>query len=153
MYEGGSLVDLLSVRRTTGPPTSRAMRDIAESVAEEWRDRAAAHTPVRTGRLRRSWRVISATRITDGYSSGVVNYSPLAHLLEYGVQPHELEPEGAEALGGPRASAEHPGHRGHHMLSLSAAEIEYRWVQVAEPHMRAWAEEVEHRAKAHKGIS
>ena len=143
-YRGGSLTDLLG-SDTTEPPTRRMLRDVAEEVGDEWTDRAKQHTPTRTGNLARRWRSLPVEKTPEGYTSGTENPSPLAHLVEYGVAPHDLGE-------GERDGAQHPGHEGAHMLARSAHEIDATWPALAQPHLSRWARDVERRAKRHPGV-
>jgi hypothetical protein len=154
-YVGGSLVDLFS-RETTAEPTRRALRGIAADVGDSWTRLAAEHTPRRSGNLARRWESLPVERDELGYRSGTQNPSPLAHLIEFGVAPHVIEPDDEEAIEtpeGPRARAEHPGHGGAFMLARSAAEIEVALPEIAQSHLSQWAAEIEQAAKRHEGIS
>lgn len=88
-YHGGDLRNLFS-KQTTGAPTRLALRDVAEDVGEEWTRRAAALTPVDTGELASRWRSLDVDKVPEGYQSGTENPSPIAHLIEHGVKPHDL---------------------------------------------------------------
>lgn len=157
MYTGGSLVHLFS-RQTTRGPTRALLHGVARDAAQAMRDSAVAHTPRRTGRTAAGWRIVGERELPDGsIESGIVNRAPLAHILEYGTDPHEIKPRHAEALdipgaGEPRASAEHPGTEGHHMTAKAAAEVEALLPGIGHLHATKWAEAIEANAAKHPGI-
>jgi hypothetical protein len=141
---------------TTRAPTHRAMRKVAASVGNEMTNRAAAHTPKRTGRIAGLWRTLPVEPTPEGFRSGTTNPSYVARFLEHGVEPHELKPKRGQALGtpeGPRAHAHHPGFGGAHMLAKAMGEVEAIFPALAQPHMTAWAKEIEEVAKRHPGVS
>ena len=154
-YEGGDLRDLFS-RSTVGPPTDRALRDIAHAGGERLTGSAAEHTPTDTGRTRERWRTLPVERVPEGYASGTENPSQVARFLEYGTSPHTIGPEQQEAVEtpeGPRAEVHHPGTHGHHMLAKASAEVEAELPAIAQPHLSEWAASIEANAKRHKGIT
>jgi hypothetical protein len=141
---------------TVGPPTREAMRSVTERVVLIWSDRAAELTPRRTGRTALKWTVTEVVRTPVGYSANVENPSFKARLLEFGIAPHRLKGKRKDALStpeGPRANADHPGVRPYAMLSVSAAEVEGALEEIAQPIMTAWIEQIEQRAKRHRGIT
>lgn len=143
-YRGGNLRHLFS-EQTTAEPTRLALRDIAGDVGEAWTRRAAALTPVDTGRLAQRWRSLEVEKVPGGYASGTENPSPIAHLIEHGVAPHDLGE-------GEREGAQHPGHAGAFMLARSAEEVVSEFEAIAQPRLSRWASAVERNAKRHKFI-
>jgi hypothetical protein len=151
-YTGGSLVDWVRAGRE---PMQRTMRAVANAGAEELARRAAEHTPAETGNTAASWRTVPARPTRNGWEASAETSHPLAHLLEYGTDPHRLAPDDAQALDtpeGPRAGAEHPGSRAHHMMARAAAELEESLDAIAAPHLAAWEREADALAKRHRGI-
>jgi hypothetical protein len=154
-YRGGKLTSLAG-SRTWGPPTRRAVMDLADAGGRELTDRAARNTPRESGHLARKWEQLPVTRTPDGAESGTTNPDYRALFVEEGVDPHDLTPRRAEAIDtpeGPRASADHPGHRGSHMLARAAAEVEAELPAIGAPALRRWADEVEERAARHQGVT
>lgn len=132
----GSLTALFDAR--TVPPVARA---VADDVGEEWTRRAARLTPVDTGELRSRWRSLDVEKVPGGYESGTQNASPIAHLIENGVAPHDLGK-------GKRQGAQHPGQEGAFMLARSAEEIVTELEAIAQPRLSAWASRLEADATA-----
>ena len=159
MYRGGDLSDLFK-QETTGPPTERALRSIADSGGAEMTKRTRAHTPVDTGRTRDSFEQVPVQKIVGGgYRSGTESHHYKARWLEHGTKAHRIEPKrgkGKRAISTPegaRASADHPGTVGHHMVARAAVEVEAGLDQIARPHLETWARDVEQNAKRNKGIT
>jgi hypothetical protein len=153
-YEGGDLRDLFKPA-TTDAPTRRALRNVAQAAGEEMTERAARHTPKRTGDLARKWRSIPVTETPSAAHSGTENPDFRARLLEHGVGPHALRPKDADALAtpeGPRGGARHPGFAGRHMLARAVAEVDAELPAIARPHLERWAREIETEAAKHPGI-
>jgi hypothetical protein len=141
------------------PPTRAALRGIAGAAGGEMVRLAAEHTPKRSGRTAEAWRQLPVRRTRYGpevaYVSGAENPSYKARFLEYGTDPHEIEPRRADAIDtpeGPRAKAEHPGTEGHHMLARAAEEVDATLGSISQPHLSEWAAAIEERAKRHPGI-
>lgn len=154
-YHGGKLTALCG-SRTWGPPTRRAVMDLADAAGRELTDRAARNTPREHGNLARKWEQLPVVRTPEGAESGTRNPDYRALFVEEGVDPHELRPRRAEAIDtpeGPRASADHPGHQGAHMLARAAAEVEAELPGIAAPTLARWAAEVEERAARHPGVT
>lgn len=135
------------------------MRNIAQAGGHRLTERAAAHTPVRTGTLASKWRSLDVTPAAEeginGWTSGTENPDYRARWIEHGVEPHEIRPRRAEALDtpeGPRGGVEHPGHPGAHMLAQAAQEVELVLGEIAQPHLWRWAAQSERLAKRHFGI-
>ena len=153
-YRGGSLVDLFKPA-TTGAPINRALRRIADEGGKDMTTFARRYTPKRTGRLADGWEQLPVHRVPNGYRSGTTNRVWYAHLVEHGVEEHDIEPKTSGALNtpeGPRAGVHHPGTEGAHMLARAAEEVEAGFSLRAQPALSTWATEIEDAAKQHKGI-
>lgn len=154
-YRGGDLEGLFG-ESTTGPPTRRAMRDIADAGGRAMTDAAKRHTPVLTGRTRESLQQTPVEKVVGGYRSGVESHHWKARFIEHGVKAHDVKPKRKKALStpeGPRAGAHSPGMAGAHMVQRAAVEVEATVDQIAAPHLEAWAAEVEAAASKHRGIT
>lgn len=156
-YVGGKLSALCS-SKTWGPPTRRAVLDLADAGGAELTRRAARNTPRRTGSLASKWEQLPVTRTPEGAESGAENRDFRMLFIEHGVDPHEIKPRRAEALdvpaaGEPRAGVDHPGNRGAHPLARAAGELEAELPTIAAPALHRWAEEIEARAATHPGVT
>jgi Bacteriophage HK97-gp10, putative tail-component len=134
------------------PPLLREVADVGGALMTQL---AEEFTPRVTGELAEGWEQLPVEVAEHGgeraYTSGTENRVWYAHLVNYGVEAHDLKPKRAGALDtpeGPRASAEHPGHEGAYMLENAAANTDALIGEVAQPHLAAWAAAQEARASA-----
>jgi len=161
-YEGGKLADLVQAVQASTP---RAARSMAEKGGEYLVERARVHTPVDSGEVRDSWEqketALERINAADTYTSGVESHHHVARWVEWGVDPHRIEPEKdtdpetPEALTtpeGPRAGADHPGFRGFHPVASAAAELDAKGEKILRPEVERWKAEVEAAARAKRGI-
>lgn len=119
-YVGPSLTAL--VPESAIVATERTYRRIAEDVQGTMMRTAQAATPVRYSTVRDSWLAPMVERHGNRVEAKIRNPHWLAHLLEYGTQPHEIKPKNRRAEmtpEGPRADVHHPGFHGHHMAALA----------------------------------
>ena len=154
-YSGGDLRHLFSPG-TTAEPTRDMLRGTADAVGKLMTVRATEMTPRRTGAVARAMQQTPVHRVPNGYASGVENSHWRAGWVEHGVKPHDIEPEDKAAIitpQGPRAGAKHPGHAGAHMVARAVAETDAVWPRVAGPHLSRWQQDIEARAKTHRGIT
>lgn len=145
-YSGGSLTSLFS-EANTRPATDRMLRRVAQDAGEQITSRARAMTPVDTGALASAWAPIPSRQVAPGtWESGATNQHYTALWVELGVEPHEIRPKRAKAIGtpeGPRAGADHPGSVGAFMLARALAEVAAELPAIAAPALNGWAREVE----------
>jgi hypothetical protein len=159
-YRGGRLASLAA----DDGATERTARGIADSGGRLMTEVAVERTPVESGEVRASWRQLPVDRErregVTGYVSGASNHHWRARFVEWGVQPHNIEPrgdpEGAEAVetpAGPRALVHHPSYPGAHMTAQAAAAAEVALPELAAPELEAWAKDVELAAKRRPGVT
>ena len=157
-YHGGSLVSLVSAA-TVAAPTDRLLRNVANAGGAQLTRRARELTPRRTGKTAASWQHVQAVKIGGGYVSSATNSWYLARFLEDGTKGHDVHPNarrGKRAVSTPegaRAGAHIPPMVGRHMLGRAAAELEATLPVIAQPHLDAWASEIERIAKTQPGVS
>lgn len=160
-YLGGSLKSLVSAVREVTPPAARSMADTGgRMLTIRTRDGTPVGPGTDGGHVRDSWYQLPVERESrgglDAYSSGVASDHYRARWVEWGVAPHEIRPEDAEAVTtpeGPRAGAESPGYRGAHPLARAAFELENTLPELLEPELEAWSKAAEANAKRQPGIT
>jgi len=139
-----------------GERAQNATRDLvyelAEAAAERMRDLAREFTPKDSGELASQWEVTPVrVGVQDAlvvYEATVFNESPIAHLIEYGTDPHVIE--GGQSFTDPASGQrvfvheiEHPGTRGIFMLINAAAWVEADLERLLGPLVRRWAVRIE----------
>src|SRR5262249_32913106 len=150
-YRGPSLARALGVDELA----ARAAREITRDVGDALLEAIKANTPVRTGRLRDSWRLTSVRRRGSGYrivAETSVDYAP---DVEYDTRPHLERPDERKALrfevDGREVFARavfHPGTHGAHSTLKATVDVDARLHQLAEPALERFRREFEARARS-----
>ena len=134
--------------------TERTCRRIATDVQGTMMRTAQAATPVRYGTVRDSWLAPMVERRGQRVEARIKNPHWLAHLLEYGTQPHEIHPKNRRAEltpEGPRAGAHVAGIHAHHMAALAVDVAEGTLPFVPERALQEWKGEVDAIVEASRG--
>jgi hypothetical protein len=111
---------------------------------------ASAATPSRTGATKESWVSMPVEHIAGRYRGVVSNAHWLAHVLNYGADPHVIKPRRpghrAEAWPGgehPFAEVDHPGVRPHYMVEKALTTLVETIGWAAEPVLERFERELE----------
>jgi len=107
------------------------------------------YTPIKTGRLKASWRRTNRVRAEGGYTVRIYNRQDYAPYVEWDTRPHVInaKPGGWLAFRGKdgrmvfRKSVRHPGTMGAHMLGRAMATTARILPREGEERMRVWARE------------
>jgi len=159
-YLGGRLTDLVRGVREVTPPAARAMAAIGgRHLTLRTRDGTPIGPGTDYGHVRGSWTEKEVEHQRSGgidrYRSGVESHHYRAPWVEWGVEPHDIEPDDAQAIDtpeGPRAGAHHPGYPGAHPVAKAVAELEATLPEVMQPELEAWAKAAEANAKRYPAI-
>ena len=91
----------------------------------------------------------------DRYRTGVDSHHYRAPWIEWGTQPHRIEPKNSEALDTPqgaRGGVDHPGARAFHPVARAVFILETELDAVMAPELSAWAKAAEQNARRRPGI-
>jgi hypothetical protein len=98
---------------------------LATELRDKSRENASSFFQVRTGRFLKS--IKKSVRSSQTSVIGkVFSKSPVAHLLERGVKPHDITPKNAKALaflGGFAKTIHHPGFQGKTIINAAFQEM------------------------------
>jgi len=84
-----------AIRKLPEKPARRVMRKALRAGSTVIIKRARQLTPVRTGRLKRSWRRRFSKSFDPNITAEVLNAAPYAHLVEFGTGPRKDGKTGA----------------------------------------------------------